>query len=160
MVKHKKILIAILMVLLILILFWDNISSEYGSNELEKTAIIFVEAMLDGDADKCTDLMCDELIESSGYESEKLFTRALQQTLDSIIDDYKNEFGNRWKYTVTVIDVLEYSSLYDGEEMKKVILQIDHKSRSIFNKKEATEDFVLIMTNIDGKWLVYDFPLN
>ena len=157
---HRKLMILILIGNLLLVIFWDNLSFNKHTNDVESIAVQFLGYMLDGDADKCTDLMCDELIESSGYESEKLFTRALQQTLDSIVDDYKNEFGKRWKYTVTVVDVLDYSSFYEGDDMKKVVLQIDHKSRSIFNNKEGTEDFVLIMTLIDGEWLVYDFPLN
>ena len=159
-IKNKGIIIVVLIALLVFVLLWDEIYiPSIVSNNIEDVAVVFTKAMLEGDADKCVDLMCDEFIDRGGYESKKLFTRAFQQTLDSILDDYKNEFGRHWKYSIAVIDTLDYSSFYEEYEMKKVVLQLDHKGGSIFTKKEGTEDIILIMAKVDGKWLVYDFPL-
>lgn len=162
-IKHKKIVIAILIVLLLLILFWDNLPFGNSNNDAEKSAITFVEHMLDGDAKKCTELMCDDFIDMAGYESTKLFTNAFQKNLDTLIETYEDKYGKSWDYKVSVIDSFEYTPEYyeyegDGELMK-VVLKIEHEGGGLFKDKKGTDEIPLIMQYSDGEWLVYDFPL-
>ena len=148
--------------LLALILFWDNMPFGNSNNSAEKSAISFVEHMLDGDAQKCTELMCDDLIDMAGYESKKLFTNAFQKKLDALIETYEDKYGKSWDYNVSVIDSFEYTPEYyeyEGEgELMKVVLKIEHEGGGLFKDKEGADEIPLIMAYSDGEWLVYDFP--
>ena len=163
-IKHKKIIVVVLLALVLLVLLWDSIN--IGS-KAEETAQKFVEHMLDGDAKKCTDLMCADLIDATGYETKKIFTNALEKTLDSMIDTYKDKYGRSWSYDVVVIDsfnvdvydVIDYTPEYAEEgTFVKVVLEIEHKGGGLFNDKEGTDEISLIMACYNGEWLVYDFP--
>lgn len=150
--------------MLIFILLWDSISIGNGA---EGTAQKFVEHMLDGDAEKCTSLMHDDLIKVAGYETEKLFVNAFEKRLDSMIENYKDKYGRRWSYDVVVIDsfnvdvydALDYTPEYVEEgTVVKVVLEIEHKGGGLFKDKEGTDEISLIMACYDGEWIVYDFP--
>lgn len=164
-IKHKNIIIVFLLTSLILVLFWNNIPSK---SDAEGTAKKFIEHMLDGNAKKCTSLMHDDLIETAGYKTEKLFINAFDKTLDSITDIYKDKYGWGWDYEVTVIDSFNVD-IYDSYDYKKeyteegsvvkVVLEVEHKGGGLFNSKEGTDTFELIMKKADGKWLVYDIIL-
>ena len=165
--KHKKIIIVILALLLLLVIFWDSLSFESGNNDAEKTAVIFVEHMLDGKAEKCTSLMHDDLIDVAGYETKKLFINAFEKKLDSMIDNYKDKYGRIWSYDVRIIDsfnvdvydAVDYSPQYTEEgAVVKVVLEIEHKGGGLFKDKEGTDEISLIMVYYNGEWLVYDFP--
>ena len=155
--KYKNIIIAVLIVVLCLIVFGDFIFTD-SNNGAEKAAIQFAEAMFDADAKKCTNLMCDDLIEMSNYETKKLFINALEKQLESNQDEYIDTYGKRWKYEVSVVDSFEYEPYYDCDEnLVKVVLKVEHKGSGLFNKKEGEEEIELIMVERTGKWLVYDF---
>ena len=157
-VNYKNIIIIVLVALLALFIFWDSLPFGGGKNAAESVALKFTEAMYKGDAEKCVSLMCDDLIELSGYETEKLFINAFDNECDSIIDICKDIYGDDWKYEVSVIDSFEYTPPYDcDEELVKVVLKIEHKGVVWFNEKEGDEEMGLIMVKRDGKWLVYDF---
>ena len=131
-----------------------------GGNGAEKTAVTFVEHMLDGNAKKCTELMCEDLVDMAGYETKKLFINAFDKKLDLMIDEYKDQYGKRWKYNVSVIDSYDYEpeDYHDIEdELVVVVLEIEHKGGGLFKDKDGTDEFTLIMTKFDEKWLVYDF---
>ena len=153
--KHKKILIVGLLIVFLVCIFWDC-----TGNSAEDTAVKFVENMLDGKAEKCADLMTDDLIGMSDYETKKLFVYAFEKTLDAKIESYKAKYGKMWKYEVNVIDSFEYEPEYydyDGDEkLVKVILEVKHTGSGLFNDKEGTEELSLIMELLDGEWLVYD----
>lgn len=154
--KHKKIIIAVLIVVLCLVVFEDLIFTD-SNNSAEKVAVKFTEAMLDADAKTCADFMCDDLIEISNYETKKLFINALEKQLESAKDEHIEKYGKRWKYEVSVIDSFEYEAFYDcNEDLVKVVLKVEHKGSGLFNKKEGEEEIELIMVERNGKWLVYD----
>ena len=156
-VKYKKIIIALLVIILVFVVLGDLIFVD-GNNGAEKTAVKFTEAMLDVDAKKCADLMCDDLIEMSNFETKKLFINALEKQLESNQDEYIDTYGKRWKYEVSVIDSFEYEPFYDcDEDLIKVVLKVEHKGSGLFNEKEGEEEIELILVERNGKWLVYDF---
>lgn len=159
--NKNKIIVGLLIVVVIVLLF-DNV---FVSNGADRTAIAYVEYMLDGDAKKCTALMCDDLIDVAGYETKKLFINEFDKTLDAMIDSYKDKYGNRWSYKVTVIDsfavdafdAFDYSLDYEEEgKLVKVVLEVTHKGGGLFKETDGTETFELIMKNDNGDWLVYD----
>lgn len=165
--KHKKIIIAILVFLLLIVIFWDNLPISNSTTNAEETAQKFVEHMLDGNAEKCTSLMCDDLISVAGYETKKLFINAFEKQLDSMIDAYKDKYGRSWSYNVVVIDsfnvdvydAIDYIQEYaEAGTVVKVVLEIEHKGGGLFKDKEGTDEVSLIMVCYDGEWLVYDFP--
>lgn len=72
---------------------------------------------------------------------------AFDNTLDSLIDGYKNEYGQRWRYEVVVIDSFSVDIFdatdYTTESPKegngvRVVLEINHKGGGVFNSKEGT----------------------
>lgn len=167
MLKYRKLIIFCLIVILLVVVFWDNIPFNNSSNGAEKAAITFVEYMLDGNAKKITELICDDLIDTAGYKTKKLFTNALDKTLDAIIDYYKDKYGKRWSYEVSVIDSFNVDVFnaddYTPEDYEEgtvimVILEIKHKGGGLFKDKEGIDELELIMEYSNGKWLVFDFP--
>lgn len=166
--KTKKIIIIGLIVLLVVILIGEYIpsSNEKASNKAELAALRFIESMLDGDADECVDLMCEDLISLSNYETKKLFIHDFDKKLDILIDNYKEKYGSRWKHEVVIIDSYDYQLNSDEDfddsesDLMKVVLEIKHEGRGIFKEKEGAEEVQLIMKNTDGQWLVYDFYIN
>ena len=163
-IKHKKLIVAVLLVLVVFILLWNTINIGNGA---EETAQKFVEHMLDGNAEKCTSLMHDDLIDVAGYETKKLFINAFEKKLDSMIDNYKDKYGRIWRYDVRIIDsfnvdvydAVDYSPQYTEEgAVVKVVLEIGHKGGGLFKDKEGTDEISLIMVCYNGEWLVYDFP--
>lgn len=155
-IKYKKIIIALLIVILAFVILGDLIFTD-SNNSAEKAAVKFTEAMLDADAKKCANLMCDDLIEMSNYETKKLFINALEKQLESAKDEYIDTYGKRWKYKVSVVDSFEYEPFYDcDEDLVKVVLKVEHKGSGLFNEKEGEEEIELIMVERNGKWLVYD----
>ena len=163
-IKYKKLIVVILLAIVLLFWFWNSINV---SNGAEETAQRFVEYMLDGNAKKCTALMHDDLIDVAGYETKKLFVNAFEKTLDSMTDTYKDKYGRSWSYDVVVIDsfdvdvydAFDYTLEYAEEgTFVKVVLEIKHKGGGLFNDKEGTDEFSLIMAYYNGEWLVYDFP--
>ena len=162
MLKYKKTIVFLLIIILILVVFWDYLPFLSNSNGAEKAAVTFVESMLDGNSQKCTKLMCDDLIDMAGYETEKLFINAFEKKLDILIEAYKDKYGKSWNYKVSVIDSFDYTPEYyeyegDGE-LVKVVLEIEHEGGGLFKDKEGTDEFELIMEYSNCKWLVYDFP--
>ena len=89
--KYRKIIIIALIIVLLVILLWDIIPFNNKSshkdldNGAEAVAVEFVENMLDGDAEKCANLMCDDLIAIAGYDTKKLFINAFEKKLDELI---------------------------------------------------------------------------
>ena len=155
MLKYKKFLIFGLIILLALILFWDNIPFSNSNNGAEKAATNFIEYMLEGDAESCVDLMSDDVIESSGYDTKKLFTHALDKKLDLIIDTYKNKYGKRWRYKIIVIDSYEHEIF---EDYTVVVLEIQHKGSGLFKDKDGSEEVELILECVRDEWIVCDYP--
>ena len=155
--QYKNAIIVILIAVLALFVFGDGLPFAIGKGGAETVAVNFMEAMYKGDAEKCVSFMCDELIELSGHETKKLFINAMKKQYSSLIDTYKKEYGNDWKYEIDVIDSFEYTPPYDcDEELIKVVLSIKHKGKVWFNEKEGEEEIELAMVERDGKWLVYD----
>ena len=157
--KYKKPILIVLSVLLLLLVLseCDIFDESNYENNAELVAHSFVEAILDADAKKCADLMCDDLIEMSNYETKKLFINALEKQLESAKDEYIDTYGKRWKYKVSVVDSFEYEPFYDcDEDLVKVVLKVEHKGSGLFNEKEGEEEIELIMVERNGKWLVYD----
>ncbi len=163
-IKHKRIIIIALVVVLLLVVFLDKLpfNNSEVRNDAEAVAGEFLQNMLDGDAEKCAELMCDDLIAMSEYETKKLFINAFDKKLDSLIETYKDKYGKLWTYEISVIDSFEYTPeyyAYEGdEELVKIVLEIGHKGGGLFKDKEGTDEFEVVMGNIDGEWLVYDFP--
>lgn len=161
-IKHKKTIIALLIAVLLVVIFGDNLPFA-NSNKAEKVSIEFVESMLDGDAKKCVKLMSDDLIAMADYETEKLFINAFDKKLDALIESCKDKYGKRWKYEVSVIDSFEYIPEYyeyEGNgELFKVVLEIEHKGGGLFNKKEGKDEIELIVERKGNKCLVYDLPI-
>lgn len=155
-VKYKKTIIAVLVVVLSLVVVGDLIFTD-SNNGAEKAAVQFTEAMLDANAKKCANLMCDDLIEMSNYETKKIFVNALEKQLETAKDEYIDTYGKRWKYKISVVDSLEYEPFYGSdEELIKVVLKVEHKGSGLFNEKDGEEEIELIMVERNGKWLVYD----
>lgn len=157
--KYKKqILIALCILLFFVVLLECDIFDEINyENDAELAACNFVEAMFDADAKKCANLMCDDLIEMSNYETKKLFINTLEKQLESVKDKYIDDYGKRWRYEVNVVDSFEYKPFYDcNEDLIKVVLKVEHKGSGLFNKKEGEEEIELIMVERNGKWLVFD----
>ena len=161
--RHKKLLVGVLLFVLVLVIFGDSIfnANSNFTNEAEETAVKFIENMLEGKAEKCVDLMADELIAMSDYETKKLFAHALEETLDASIESYKGKYGKRWKCEVCVIDSFDYEPeyyIYEGDgKLVKVVLEVEHTGSGLFNDKEGKEEMSIIMELSDGEWLVYDF---
>lgn len=162
--KYKKIIVIALLALVVFVLLLNNINIGNGA---EETAQKFVEYMLDGNAQKCTSLMHDDLIDVAGYGTKKLFVNAFDKTLDSLVDEFEDKYGRNWSYDVVVIDSFnvdvydsfDYTPEYAEEgKFVKVVLEIRHSGGSLFNSKEGADEVSLIMTHYNGKWLVYDFP--
>lgn len=161
--KRKTVIIII--ILLLALLLWE--SFPFG-NGAEKSAQNFVEHMLDGKAKKCTALMDEDLIALAGYRTKRQFINAYDNTLDSLIDGYKDQYGQRWHYDVVVIDSFAVD-IFDSQDYAsnaakegvgvRVVLEINHKGGRLFNPKKGTTTIDLIMKKTSGKWLVYDFIL-
>ena len=165
--KYKKIIIVILIIILLVVMFWDIVpldnknSHKNLDNGAELVAVEFIENMLNGDAEKCVSLMCDDLIIISGYDTKNLFINAFEKRLDELIESYKNKYGYRWNYSVSVIDSFEYTPEYyeyEGEgNLIKVVLEIEHTGGGLFKEKEGNDEFALVVEYVNQEWLVYSF---
>lgn len=161
--NHKKIVAAVLILLLLLVVFWDNLPFEKDSSNAENIAILFLKNMLDGNAKECADLMCNDLIDSAGYETKKLFINAFEKNLEVMIEAYKDKYGKRWEYEISVIDSFEYNPeyyYYNGDgKLIKVVLKIEHKGGGLFKDEDGNDEVEIIIEEINGKCLVYDLPV-
>lgn len=152
--KYIKIIIVVMGLLLLC-------SACQSFNGAENTAVKFVENMYGGNGEECAKLMSEQFIDSTDYETEKLFIKAFDDSLDNIVEEYQDKYGKRWKYEVSVIDCFEYTSMgdefeYEGTPMK-VVICIEHMGKGLFNEKEGEEEVTIIMAKENGKWRVFDF---
>ena len=129
----------------------------------ENTAVEFTENMYAGNGEECAKLMSKQFIDDANYETEKLFIKAFDDTLDDIVEEYQDNYGKRWTYEISVIDCFEYTSMsneyeyeYEGTPMK-VVICIEHKGKGLFNEKEGEDEVTIIMAKEKGKWRVFDF---
>ena len=158
--KYKKTIIAVLVMILAICIF-------SGGRSAEKTAEQFVEALLDGDARTAVSLMSEITIEESRYETKKLLIHALDEQLEYEREDYKNKYGDSWKYNVEVIDSydVDFSDIEDYVEvteyissnLKEVAISIEHKGKGWFNDKEGAETMTITCIKQGRKWYVLYF---
>ena len=176
--KYKKPITVVLIIMVCTVILIDNITISVD-NTAEGTAQTFVQKLLDGDADKCAELMNDDLITEAGYETKKLFVHAFDKKLDTLIEKYEKKYGSSWSYELRVIDSFDYNPVLDilglppsyldeveselesqsyCHEYVKVVIAIDYKGGGLFKEKEGSEELELIMEKIDEDWLVCYFP--
>ena len=159
----RKVLAAIIALICLLLCsgcgILDGMSPQ---NQAEKNAIKFMEYQYEGNAQKFIDLMLDELVEefisSGGYKTEEVLVYAWEKELYNDIENYKDEYGKKWKYTISVIDSYEIESLEDFPDCKcmEVVLKIEHEGKKlIFFPKNGSEEIKIQLINKDDVWYVF-----
>lgn len=157
--NKKKLIIALIAVVLVIFLG--------GSRSAEDTAKKFVESSFEGDAKKVVSLMSDITIEESPYQTKKLLIHATEKVLESRRERYKDTYGKKWKYKVKVIDsydadlsdIEDYVEINDYiyDNIKDVVISVEHKGSGWFNDKEGSENFTVRCVKQGRKWYVlYD----
>lgn len=162
-INVKKIIGAIMAVSILLFGVGCSILDETGpQNQAEANAVKFLESKFDGDAQKCIDLMLDELvsavIDEGGYETENVLVYALDKQFDSSIKDYKDEYGKKWEYEISIIDSYEIASLEGFEECEcvEVVLNVQHEGRKLlFFKVDGSEEIKIQMMKKNNSWYVW-----
>ena len=133
----------------------------FGGKSAEKTAKNFVESMLDGDAKKCVSLLTDDAVEQTGSATRKILINTMDDALEGLVEEYKDKYGNSWKYKVTAIDSYEYTyEYYNGGyigDAVKVVVEIQHKGGGLFDDEEGEETETLVLVKEGRKWLVAGF---
>jgi hypothetical protein len=131
-------------------------------NNAEVNAVEFMKGKFEGDAKKCVDLMLDELvtavIDEGGYETENVLVYALEKQLACSIEDYKDEYGKKWEYEISIIDSYKIAALEGFEEYEcvEVVLNIQHDGRKLlFFKSEGSEEVKIQMMKRNDSWYVW-----
>ena len=98
-INFKK-LVAIMFVFTLL--FGVSCSCSGGpspQNKAEAVAVKFLEKKYEGNAQKCVDLLFDELVDEAisayGYETEDVLVYALDKELNAAIEEYIEEYGKK-----------------------------------------------------------------
>ena len=130
-------------------------------SEPEKSAARFIDCLYSGDGQGFVDLMSDDLVEqlmeTYDYKTEELLVYAYNKELADEIEDRKWDFGNNWKYEISVIDSyqVETPKEYNGYEVIEVCLKVEHTGRKLLLfKVDETEEFEIQMIKIDTTWYV------
>ena len=130
-------------------------------NMAEANAVTFLENYYDGDAQKCVDLILDELVAeiivADGYGTEDVLGYALEKALDSSIEEYRDEYGKKWKYEITIIDSYKIESPegFSEYECMSVLLNVQFEGRKLlFFKVEGSEEKEVQMIKKNGTWYV------
>lgn len=155
-IKKSWIIIALIVIVAIIIIMPSN--SGGGTSSYEKTALQFTEAIYEADAKTCVNLMTDEAIDEMGCATRKIAINKTQEVLDEAVKQYKDKYGNKWKYDIEIIDSYPYNgyTYYPYEEVMCVMLKTTITGSGLFNDKEGTETATLIVVKEDNKWYVAD----
>lgn len=155
--KYKKVIIISLIIIVALMIFNNNTTAE-------KTAEDFIEAMLDNNANKVVSLMSDITVQELGYNSEKLLTYDIEESLNKSSEYYKNTYGNRWTYTVSAIDsyTVDFSDIEDFVEitdsvssnLTEIVILVEHRGRGLFNNNEGNERLIVTCIKQESRWYV------
>lgn len=155
--KSKK----YLLILVVLVIAVVLICSLTGGSGPEKTAQQFVEAMLSGDGSACVALLTDDAVEKTGAATRKVLINTMDDALDGMIEEYKDRYGDRWTYKISVVDSYEYTyEYYDGSyigDAITVVLEIEHSGKGLFNDKVGSETETVIVIKDGGKWRIVGF---
>ena len=146
----KKILLVILAIVLI-VLFYACSGRGY-----KDTAIEFVEAIYEADADTFVSLMSDslqyELMEAQDASTEKILVNTIQKILDSNIESMKSNYGKKWKYDIEYIDSVK------DEDTCIVTIDVTYTGKSWFSDKQDTDTIELELIKDGINWYVNSFP--
>lgn len=125
----------------------------------EKVAKRYVENLLSGNAEKCVELTSEITINSSA-PSVKLYTKSVQDSIDSFSKNTVSKYGKDWKYEVNIIDSLPYEpaagdSPIDGMDAVIVVLTVKFSGKVLFSEITDSQDSSWLIVKEDNAWKVY-----
>lgn len=158
----KKIMMVIMTMIIVILGTGCNIlDGTMPQNKAEANAVKFLEYKYDGNAQKCIDLLLDELVAEAivayGYETEDVLVYALDKQLDNSIEIYQEEYGKKWKYEISIIDSYEITAPegFSEYECMEVLLNVQFEGRKLlFFKVDGSEEIKVQMIKKNNTWYV------
>lgn len=131
-------------------------------NKAESNAVKFLEYKYEGKTQKFVDSILDEVVKemivAGGYETENILVYALDKEMQNSIDGYKDEYGKKWKYDISIIDSYAIPAPEDFSECEcmEVVLNVQHEGRKfLFFKVDGTEEVKIQMIQKEDSWYVW-----
>lgn len=159
--KYSNFKKGMIVIMAMIILILGTGCGTMPQNMAEANAVKFLEYRYEGNAQKCIDLMLDELVAeymvARKCETEDVLVYAVNKDFESSIEDYQEEYGKKWKYEISIIDSYEITApeRFSEYECMEVLLNVQFEGRKfLIFKVDGSEEIKIQMIQKNGVWYV------